>query len=88
MWSFNYFPSEVMCFFVIPDDDTAYAIIHSSNLNGHENDSILCERWELETTLSVQRNGKQSITANLHVVDVDTSGNLILVVEDYITKDL
>jgi len=88
MWSDNYFQNKVMCFFVIPNDDTTYAIIHSSDVNDHDNNSILFERWELENTSSTQRNGKWSITANLHVVDVDTFGNPILVVEDYTIKDL
>jgi len=38
------------CFFVIPGDDTTYAIMHSCNVNDHESDSILFERWELENT--------------------------------------
>ena len=50
MWSDNYFPSKVLCFFVILGDDTTYAIIHSCNVNDHESDSILFERWELENT--------------------------------------
>jgi len=88
MWSDNYFPSKVMCFFVILNDDTTYAIIHFSNVNDHENDSILFERWELENTSSTQRNGKSSITANLHVVDVDTFGDPILVIKDYTIEEL
>jgi len=88
MWSENYFPSKVLCFFVIPDDDTTYAIIHSCNHNNHKNDSILFERWELENTPRTVRNGKQYITQHLHMVDVNTFGNPILVIEDYTIEDL
>ncbi len=88
MWSHNYFPSKVLCFFVIPGDETTYAIIHSCNVNDHESDSILFERWELENTSGPVKNGKQCITEHLHVVDVDCFGDPILVIEDYDIKDL
>jgi len=54
MWSDHYFPSKVMCFFVIPHDDTIYVIIHSTHSNDNENDSILFERWELENSTGIQ----------------------------------
>jgi len=82
MWSHNYFPSKVLCFFVIPGDETTYAIIHSCNVNDHESDSILFERWELGNTSGPVKNGKQCIMEHLHVVDVDCFGDPILVIED------
>jgi len=48
MWSDIYFPSKMMFFFGLPDDDTNYAIIQSMYGNNQENDCILFERWELE----------------------------------------
>ena len=54
MWSNNYIPSKVMCFLVIPDNDTTYAVIHSTNVNNHKSDSILFERWQLETSIHTQ----------------------------------
>ncbi len=41
MWNGHYFPSKILCFFVLPDDDTTYAIIQSTSSSNHENDSIL-----------------------------------------------
>jgi len=87
IWSKNYFLSKVMCFFVIPHDDTIYAIIHSTHINNHENNSILFERWQLETLLSIKRNGQQSIFSDFHIVDVNTFGDPILAVEDYMLTE-
>jgi len=78
----NYFPSKVMRFLVIPDDDTTYAVIHSTNINNHESDSILFKRWELEGSITLHRNGQQSIIPDLHVVDVNIFGDPLLAVED------
>jgi len=83
MWLSHYFPSKILCFFVLPEDETIYAIVHSTKPNNHENDSILFERWELENNVVELRNGKRNITPTYHVVDVDCFGDPILVVEDY-----
>jgi len=88
MWKKQYFPSKVMCFLVLPQDDTIYAIVHSTIPSNHENDSILFERWELENTIGVQRDGKRTVVPNLHVVDVDSFGDPILAVEDYTITEL
>jgi len=88
MWKKQYFPSKVMCFLVLPQDDTIYAIVHSTIPSNHENDSILFERWELENTIGIQRDGKRTVIPNLHVVDVDSFGDPILAVEDYTTTEL
>ena len=88
MWSDQYFPSKVICFFEIAQDDTIYAVIHSTHWNDHENDSILFERWELENSTSIQWNGSRIISPILHVVDVSTFGDPILAVEDYSKKEL
>jgi len=61
MWSNNYFSSKVMCFLVIPDDDTTYAVIYSTNVNNDKSDIILFERWQLKTSVTIHRNGQQSI---------------------------
>jgi len=82
MWNGHYFPSKILCFFVLPDDDTTYAIIQLTSSSNHENDSILFERWELEESLCYQKNGKKYIYPNLHVVDVDSFGDPILAVMD------
>jgi len=60
MWNGHYFPSKILCFFVLPDDETTYAIIQSTSSSNHENDSILFERWELEESLCYQKNGKNT----------------------------
>jgi len=77
-----------MCFFVIPDDKTTYAVIHSTNANDHENGIILFERWELKTSISIQRNGQRSIVPSLHIINVNTFGDPILAVEDYTITEL
>jgi len=77
-----------MCFLVLPQDDTIYAIVHSTIPSNHENDSILFERWELENTIGIQRDGKRTVIPNLHVVDVDSFGDPILAVEDYTITEL
>jgi len=82
MWNGHYFPSKILCFFVLPDDETTYAIIQSTSSSNHENDSILFERWELEESLCYQKNGKKYIYPNLHIVDVDSFGDPILAVMD------
>ena len=56
--------------------------------NSHKNDSILFKRWELDHRTKVLSNGKRSILPNLHIVDVDSFGDPILVVEDYMIKEL
>jgi len=58
-WSDQYFPSKIMCFFRIPDDDMIYAIVQSTTTNNHNNDSILFEKWQLEMSIHVERNGKK-----------------------------
>jgi len=88
MWSANYFPSKIMCFFVIPQDNTIYAIIHLTCTSDHKKDSILFKRWELENSTSIQRNEQRNVSPNLHVVDVDTFSDPILTVEDYTTTEL
>ena len=75
-------------FFEIPQDNTIYAVIHSTLSNDHENDSILFERWELENSRSIQGNGSRIIFPVLHVVDVSTFGDPILTIEDYSKKEL
>ena len=82
-WSDQYFPSKIMCFFQIPDNETIYAIVHSTTTNNHDKDSILFERWQLEMSIHVERNGKRTINPIFHVVDVDCFGDPILVIEDY-----
>ncbi len=77
-----------MCFFLLPDDETIYAIIHSTKPNNHENNSILFERWELENTITELQNGSRNVTPNLHVIDVDCFGNPILAIEDYMLSEL
>ena len=77
-----------MCFFVIPNDNTIYAIVHSTNINNHKNDRILFENWQLETSLIIQRNGQQSIFPDFHIVDINTFGDPILAVEDYTLTEL
>jgi len=88
MWSSHYFPSKILCFFVLPDDETIYAIVHSTKPNNHESDSILFERWEFKNTVIELQNGKRNITPTYHVVDVDCFGDPILVVEDYTVSEL
>jgi len=88
MWSSHYFPSKILCFFVLPDDETIYAIVHLTKPNNHESDSILFERWELENTVIELQNGKRNIIPNYHVVNVDCFGDPILVVEDYMASEL
>jgi len=88
MWSSHYFLSKILCFCVVPHDDTIYAIVHSTKPNNHESDSILFERWELKNTVIELRNGKRNIIPNYHVVDVDCFGDPILVVEDYMASEL
>ena len=88
MWSSHYFLSKILCFFVLPEDETIYAIVHSTKPNNHENDSILFERWELENTVGELWNGKRNITPTYHVVNVDCFGDPILVVEDYTVSEL
>jgi len=75
-----------MYFFVIPDDDTTYAI-HSTNANKHKNARIF---WKMgtQTNTSMQRNGQRSIVPNLHIVNVNTFRDPILVVEDYTITEL
>ena len=84
----HYFPSKIMCFFLLPDDETIYAIVHSTKPNNHENNSILSERWELENTITELQNGSRNVTPNLHVIDVDCFGNPILAIEDYTLSEL
>ncbi len=81
MWSDHYFPSKILCFLVVPNDKSTYALVY-------ENDSILFEWWELDHRTKVLPNGKRSILPNLHIVDVDSFGDPILVVEDYTIKEL
>jgi len=88
MWSSQYFPSKILCFFVLPEDETIYAIVHSTKSNNHESDSILFERWEFENTMGELRNGKRNIIPTYHVVNVDCFGDPILVVEDYTVSEL
>ena len=75
-------------FFVLPNDETTYALVYSTKHNSHENDSILFERWELDQQTKLLPNGERSILPNLHIVDVDTFGDQILVVEDYTIREL
>jgi len=84
MWSSHYFLSKILCFFVLPDDETIYAIVHLTKPNNHESDSILFERWEFENTVVELQN----IIPTYHVVDVDCFGDPILVVEDYTVSEL
>jgi len=87
-WPDHYFPSKVMCFFEIPQDNTIYAIIHSTQVNDHANDSILFERWRTENSISIQWNGHRNVSPVLHVVDVSTFGDPILAIEDSAKRDL
>jgi len=52
MWSSHYYPSKIMCFFRLPEDETIYAIVHSTKPSNHDSNSILFERWELENTIT------------------------------------
>jgi len=88
MWSDHYFPSKILCFLVVPNDKSTYALVYSTMHNSHKNDSILFKRWELDHQTKVLPNGKRSILPNLHIVDVDSFGDPILVVEDYMIKEL
>ncbi len=74
-------------FFEIPQDNTIYAIIRSTQANDHKSNSILFERWKLENSISVERNAHRNIMPVLHVVDVSTFGDPILVIEDSSTRD-
>ena len=87
-WSRNYFPSKIMCFFTLPKNTTVYAIVHSTKVNSHDNNSILFERWELENTIQSQQNGRRCFSPTLHVVEVDTFGNPVLAIEDYKVSEL
>jgi len=86
-WPDHYFPSKILCFFEIPQDNTIYAIIRSTQANDHKSDSILFERWKLENSISVEQNAHRNIMPVLHVVDVSTFGDPILVIEDSSTSD-
>jgi len=72
-----------LCFFMIPDKQSVYAVVHSTKTSNHDNDSILFERWEMEYSMKTQQNGERSISPMFHVVDVDTFGSPILAIEDY-----
>jgi len=54
MWSPNYFPSKIMCFFTRLDNAKVYAVVHSTNASNHDSDSILFERWKLENSIKTQ----------------------------------
>jgi len=75
-------------FFEIPQDNTIYAIIHSTQVNNHANDSILFERWRTENSISIQWNGHRNVSPVLHVVDVSTFGDPILAIKDSAKRDL
>jgi len=62
--------------------------VYSTKHNSHDNDSILFERWDLDHGTKVLPNGKRSILPNLHIVDVDSFGDPVLVVEDYTIQQL
>jgi len=88
LWSDHYFPSKILCFLVVPNDKSTYALVYSTKHNSHDNDSILFERWDLDHGTKVLPNGKRSILPNLHIVDVDSFGDPVLVVEDYTIQQL
>jgi len=77
-----------MCFFTLPKNTTVYAIVHSTKVNSHDNDSILFERWELENTIQSQQNGRRCFSPTLHVVEVDMFGNPVLAIKDYKVSEL
>jgi len=83
MWSSNYFPCKIICFFKTPDEQSVYAVVHSTKSSNHDNDSILFERWEMEYSIKIQQNGERNISPMFHVVDVDTFGSPILAIKDY-----
>ena len=43
LWSDHYFPSKILCFLVVPNDKSTYALVYSTKHNSHDNDSILFE---------------------------------------------
>jgi len=88
MWSSHYFPSKIMCFFCLPDDETIYAIVHSTKPSNHDSNSILFKRWELKNTIIELQNGGRDVTPNFHVIDVDCFGDPILAIEDYTILEL
>jgi len=88
MWSSHYFPSKIMCFFCLPDDETIYATVHSTKPSNHDSNSILFERWELENVITELQNGGREVTPNFHVVDIDCFGDPILAIEDYTIVEL
>jgi len=56
-WSPSYYPSKIMCFFMLPNNATIYSIVHSTDVNNHNNHSILFKRWELENKIKIHQNG-------------------------------